>query len=210
MNWERIPLGPLQTNCYLLTNVAKSCLIVDPGEEGKKLINHIEMRKLQPQAILLTHAHFDHIGAVDDVRTHFNIPVFVHRKEAEWLPNPALNGSQLFMTGPIKVAPADQEIEGEGRMTVGDFSFDVFETPGHSPGSVSFYFKEGDLVVSGDTLFQRSIGRSDLPGGNESQLMRSIHEKLLTLQEDTLVLCGHGPTTTIGEEMDDNPFLHGF
>lgn len=210
MNWEQLPLGPLQTNCYILANSDKKCLIVDPGEEGKKLINHLEKRKLTPQAILLTHAHFDHIGAVDDVRDHYNIPVYLHEKEAKWLLDPSLNGSQSFMMGQIRVKPANHMIPKEGSMKVGDFSFNVFETPGHSPGSVSFYFEKNGVVVSGDALFQGSIGRTDLRGGNYEQLIKSIHDKLLTLPEETLVLSGHGPTTTIENEMNSNPFLNGF
>ena len=210
MNWEQLPLGPLQTNCYLLANQEKKCIIVDPGEEGARVVNHLQQRKLTPQAILLTHAHFDHIGAVDDIRSVYNIPVYLHNKEKNWLMEPSLNGSQLFMMGPIKVKEADHLFTSEGAMKVGDFLFEVFETPGHSPGSVSFYFKEDGVVVAGDALFQGSIGRTDLPGGNHEQLIRSIHDKLLIMPEETQVLPGHGATTTIGEEMDRNPFLNGF
>lgn len=210
MNWEQIPLGPLQTNCYIIANEAKNCLIIDPGEEGKKLIQHIRMRKLVPQGILLTHAHFDHIGAVDMVREEFRIPVYVHTKEKKWLGDPKLNGSQFFMMGAIKVHDPDHLISNEGAMSIGEFTFDVFSTPGHSPGSVSFYFQDSEFVVAGDALFQGSIGRTDLPGGDHGVLIKSIHEKLLILPEETHVLPGHGPTTTIGQEMDSNPFLNGF
>ncbi|MFE8702484.1 MBL fold metallo-hydrolase [Cytobacillus sp. FJAT-54145] len=211
MNWEQIPLGPLQTNCYILSNENKSCLIVDPGEEGKKLVNHLQQRKLKPQAIILTHAHFDHIGAVDHLREHYKLPVYIHEKEANWLMDPVLNGSQFFMLGnSIKAKPAEHVFVKEDKMTIGDFTFEVFETPGHSPGSVSFYFEKEGVVVAGDALFQGSIGRTDLPGGNHNQLISSIHNKLLVLPEETLVLPGHGPTTTVVEEMDSNPFLNGF
>ncbi|WP_449621321.1 MBL fold metallo-hydrolase [Robertmurraya sp. Marseille-Q9965] len=210
MNWEQIPLGPLQTNCYIVADDKKNCLIFDPGEEGKKLVNRLEQRKLKPQAILLTHAHFDHIGAVDDIRNKYNIPVYIHNNEKNWLMDPSLNGSQLFMMGPIRAKQADQLITSEGEMTVGDFTFEVFETPGHSPGSVSYYFKKDGFVVAGDALFQGSIGRTDLPGGNHEVLINSIHKKLLVLPEETFVLSGHGDTTTIENEMDSNPFLNGF
>jgi glyoxylase-like metal-dependent hydrolase (beta-lactamase superfamily II) len=108
------------------------------------------------------------------------------------------------------VKPANVFFEKEEMITIGDFTFSVFETPGHSPGSVSFYFKEAEFVISGDALFHQSIGRTDLPGGNHDQLLKSIHNKLLVLPEETLVLPGHGYTTSIGEEMDANPFLNGF
>lgn len=210
MKWEGIPLGPLQTNCYVLS-IGESCLVFDPGEEPEKLLQYLQINRLLPEAILLTHAHFDHIGAVDAIREKFDIPVYIHEREAEWLLDPALNGSQYFQLGSVKVAkPADYEFTGEKKMTIGSFSFQVLETPGHSPGSVSFYFEEGNIAVSGDALFQSSIGRTDLPGGNHSQLLKSIHDKLLVLPEETIVLPGHGPATTIQHEMDSNPFLNGY
>lgn len=211
MEWYQIPLGPLQTNCYIITNESKQCLIIDPGSEGEKLKSFITNKGLNPQAIILTHAHFDHIGAVDDIRKEYNISVYIHVKEEEWLTKPELNGSQFFMLQtPITAERANYIIEKENEMKIGDFSFQILETPGHSPGSISFYFKERNIVVSGDALFSGSIGRTDLPGGNHKQLLNSIHERLLILPEETIVLPGHGPTTTIGQEMDSNPFLNGF
>jgi len=211
VKWQQIPLGALQTNCYIVENPDKTCLIVDPGEEGNKLINVLNRRKLIPLAILLTHAHFDHIGAVNIMREAYHIPVYIHKQEGKWLTDPALNGSQLFMqVEPIRVNPADYLINHEGAMTIGTFEFQVYHTPGHSPGSISFYFDKEGVVISGDALFQGSIGRTDLPGGNHGQLIKSIHDKLLILPEDTYVLSGHGSVTTIGEEMDSNPFLNGF
>jgi len=211
MNWFPLPLGPLQTNCYILSRKDGSCLIIDPGEEPNKIIQYISSKKLNPKAILLTHAHFDHIGAVDPIREKYSIPVYIHKKEESWLSDPALNGSQFFLHGEkIKARQADHVITAEKRMEIEGFSFEVFETPGHSPGSISFFFKEDGIAVSGDALFQSSIGRTDLPGGSHEVLLKSIHEKLLVLPEDTLVLPGHGPATTIGQEMDSNPFLNGF
>lgn len=211
MKWEQVPLGPLQTNCYLVSDDKRNGLIIDPGEEGNKLIQLIEKRRIQPQAILLTHAHFDHIGAVDLVREKYQIPVYIHKKEANWLTDPSLNGSQSFMLPqPIKASPADVVIEKEGEMTIGSFVFTILETPGHSPGSVSYSFVSERILLSGDVLFQGSVGRTDLFGGNHAQLMKSIHDKLLVLPEDTLVLSGHGPVTSIEAEMDSNPFLNGF
>ncbi|UOE54394.1 MBL fold metallo-hydrolase [Cytobacillus oceanisediminis] len=211
MEWNQIPLGPLQTNCYVLSNENKDCLIFDPGEESGKLSGIIEQKGLNPLAVILTHAHFDHIGAVDEIRDAFSIPVYIHEKEAAWLPDPALNGSHLFKIGKlIKARVADHIITGEQELSIGEFNLKILETPGHSPGSISLYFKDADLVVAGDALFSGSIGRTDLPGGNHQQLLKSIHNKLLTLPEETEVLPGHGPVTTIGQEMDSNPFLNGF
>jgi hydroxyacylglutathione hydrolase len=211
MKWKQVPLGPLQTNCYLIYDNNNSCLIVDPGDNPRKLSSVIEQLELKPVAILLTHAHFDHIGAVDSIRDKYAIQVYMHEKEKEWLTDPALNGSKHFMlSNMITARKADHFFKGEGDLAIEGFSLSVFETPGHSPGSVSFYSPDHQFVVAGDALFQGSIGRTDLPGGNHNQLIRSIHERLLVLPEDTEVLPGHGPTTTIGYEMDSNPFLNGF
>ncbi|WP_071461255.1 MBL fold metallo-hydrolase [Bacillus massilinigeriensis] len=211
MKWSQLPLGPLQTNCYIIFAPNKECLVIDPGEEAGKIFTFLEDKELTPIAILLTHAHFDHIGAVDELREKYGIPVYLHEKEAKWLFDPSLNGSQFFMMGSlVRIKPADYIIAEEKEMEIGQFKFMIKETPGHSPGSVSFYFPDSDFVVSGDTLFSKSIGRSDLPGGNHQMLLQSIHEKLLVLDEITAVLPGHGPTTTILEEVDRNPYLNGF
>ncbi|MBP2240872.1 glyoxylase-like metal-dependent hydrolase (beta-lactamase superfamily II) [Cytobacillus eiseniae] len=211
MEWHQLPLGPLQTNCYIVSKENRTCLIFDPGEESEKLIKWMNEKQLKPIAIILTHAHFDHIGAVDDIRDTYQIPVYVHENEADWLSDPALNGSHLFKVGKlIQGKPADHVLTDETNLTIGDFAFNILKTPGHSPGSLSFYFAEGNLVISGDALFNGSIGRTDLPGGNHHQLLSSIHEQLLILPEETIALPGHGPVTTIGREMDTNPFLNGF
>ncbi|MFD0048364.1 MBL fold metallo-hydrolase [Actinomycetes bacterium NPDC127524] len=210
MKWNQLPLGPLQTNCYVLSN-QEECIIFDPGEEPDKLINYIGSKKLKPLAVLLTHAHFDHIGALDKIRSQYRIPAYIHEKEAKWLLDPALNGSQSFMPEhPLRCLPAEEIIAVQDELTIGSFSFDILETPGHSPGSVSYYLKEEGMVISGDVLFKDSVGRTDLIGGNEALLMKSIHSRLLTLPENTIVLPGHGPVTTIEDEMETNPFLNGF
>ncbi len=208
MKWEQLPLGPLQTNAYILKNEKNECIIFDPGHEGERLVSYLQEQKLQPLAVLLTHAHFDHIGAVDAVRDTYNVPVYVHKNEKGWLTNPSLNGSDLFMIGEsIQVKEADEIISGEGTLKIGSFAFTVLETPGHSPGSVSYYCKEAGAVFSGDALFRMSIGRTDLPGGSFNELIESIEEKLFVLPDETVVLCGHGPETTIAFEKANNPFL---
>lgn len=211
MEWNQIPLGPLQTNCYILSKENNTCLIFDPGEESEKLSGFIRDNNLKPLAIILTHAHFDHIGAVDGIRDEFNIPVYIHEKESDWLIDPDLNGSAKYeMIKNISGKPADITIREEQTITIGEFVLEIYETPGHSPGSISIYFKDAGVVVAGDALFYGSIGRTDLPGGNHNELLESIHQKLLVLPEETIVLSGHGPATTIGQEMDTNPFLNGF
>lgn len=208
MEWIQLPVGPLQTNAYIVYNREGSCLIIDPGEEKKKIQRFIQGKKLKPKAILLTHAHFDHIGAVDAIREEYHIPVYVHQSEKKWLTNPLLNGSSFFEgIEPVVIKPADKLFTGSGELSIGGFTFYLFETPGHSPGSVSFYFQENGFILAGDTLFEGSIGRTDLKGGQESQLLKSIQQTLLTLPEETYVLPGHDRITTIGQEKWHNPFL---
>ncbi|AOV07849.1 MBL fold metallo-hydrolase [Sporosarcina ureilytica] len=205
------PLGPVQTNCYIIRDEHNNCLIIDPGEESNKIITHIEQASLKPIAILLTHGHFDHIGAVDAVRDHFKIPVYIHENEQHTLTDPEQNGSTRYPGLPlVRNRAADHLISMEGMMEVGPFTFETRYTPGHSPGSVSFVFLEDGFAVVGDTLFQGSVGRTDLPGGDTETLLSSIHNKLLTLGEDIVIYPGHGPSTTPAFEMNDNPFLNGF
>jgi hydroxyacylglutathione hydrolase len=211
MNWKTIPLGPLQTNCYVIWNQKNEALVIDPGGDGDRLKQWLNSEKLTPSAILLTHAHFDHIGAVDEIRNAYSIPVYIHKKENDWLSNPQKNGSAKYPIVPdMYLKPADHTFSEEGKVNIGSFSFELYKTPGHSPGSVSFYFKNEAVVFSGDALFSGSIGRTDLFGGNHDTLLQSIHDKLLQLPEETTVASGHGPLTTIGIEMDSNPFLNGF
>lgn len=208
MKYIQMPLGPLQTNCYILQDDDNNCIIFDPGEESSKLIAFIKEKKLKPLAVLLTHAHFDHIGALDDVRDAFQIPAYIHEKENKWLSDSRLNGSVAFLMGQqIVQRRAEELISKEGTLTIGDFTFEVLETPGHSIGSVSYYVRKAGFLFSGDVLFQGSIGRTDLPGGSMETLMSSIRTKLVTLPKDTIVFPGHGPITTIEEELEFNPFL---
>ncbi|MCU9613867.1 MBL fold metallo-hydrolase [Caldibacillus lycopersici] len=207
MKWEQIPLGRVQTNCYCLS-IDSKCIIIDPGAEGEKLAQILQEKGLRPIAILLTHGHFDHIGAVDFLREKYSIPVYIHKKERDWLSNSSLNASTFFFPDePMQIKPADFEISGAGKLTIDEFSFTIFETPGHSPGSVSYYVEAVQFIVSGDALFYGGIGRTDLPGGNQQQLLSTIKETLFALPEETIVLPGHGPKTTIAREKQSNPFL---
>lgn len=210
LNIRTFPLGPLQTNCFLVSNQEKECLIFDPGEQGDQLIKEIRRLKLKPLAILLTHAHFDHIGAVDVVRDAFKIPVYIHKSEKNWLMDSTKNGSARYRELTlVEGKPADFLIEEEGPLDIGSFSCRIFHTSGHSPGSITYWFKEDGFAIVGDTLFQGSIGRTDLPYANHKDLISSIHNKLLTLPEHTICYPGHGNPTTPEEEMDSNPFLNG-
>ncbi|PYZ98615.1 hypothetical protein CR205_08550 [Alteribacter lacisalsi] len=211
MQVTRIPLGPLQTNGFLVHNEKNDAVFFDPGSDGEKVVSFLKENDLNLKAIILTHAHFDHIGGVEAIRSELDVPVYVHEKEEEWLRDPALNGSSRFPGIPlVQFAGVVETLRGEGKVTFGSFVFQMFETPGHSPGSLSFYAAEQNVVFSGDVLFQGGIGRTDLPGGDQETLLASIHNKLLDLPDETVVANGHGPETTIGAEKESNPFLNGF
>lgn len=207
MNLKQIPLGPLQANCYLLFNEKKECVIFDPGFDGERLIEYMKQEGFKPIAVLLTHAHFDHIGAVEEVRSHWGIPVYIHELEKDWLMDPSLNGSARYPMEPISGRPADHLFTKEEKVEIGPFTLELLETPGHSPGSLSYYIKEMGSILSGDALFSGGIGRTDLPGGDHATLIESIHQKLFTLPDDTVVFPGHGLSTTIETEKTSNPYL---
>lgn len=206
MKVKTLSLGPIGTNCYIVSK-GEHCLIFDPGAQPEIVIQYLSNEQLIPKAILLTHAHFDHIGAVDILRKQYNLNVYLHEAESDWLENPHLNRSSLFFgeAGAVRTNKPDKLIT-VGDWTLGDFQFEVVHTPGHSPGSVSYIFHDGKFVINGDTLFQLSIGRTDLPEGNFEQLMESIFSKLYKLTDEFTVYPGHGPSTMIGYEKISNPF----
>ncbi|REE92821.1 glyoxylase-like metal-dependent hydrolase (beta-lactamase superfamily II) [Paenibacillus taihuensis] len=205
---ESFTLGPLQTNCYLLTEeTGQRAFIVDPGMGPKRLVERIKERGLTIEAIVLTHAHFDHMAGVDEVRRNFGCPVYLHDAEADWLTDARKNGSARWedVTPPLTTEPAEYALsEGQQLQLIGH-TFRVMHTPGHSPGSVSLLC--GEHLLSGDVLFRQSVGRTDLPGGKERDLYDSIRTKLYKLDPGVRVYPGHGPQTTIGYEMANNPFV---
>lgn len=198
-------LGALGTNCYIIYD-QKTALIVDPGGEAEKVITFLESEGLVPQAILLTHAHFDHIGAVDELRNHYNLDVYLHEEEADWLENPDLNRSLMFTREAVRTKPPEHLLK-PSKMDISSFRFEVIHTPGHSPGSVSFIFHEHAFIVSGDVLFQQGIGRTDLPGGSAAVLEASIKDQLYQLPDTFTVYPGHGSKTSIGAEKQNNPYI---
>lgn len=199
-----MPVGMIGTNCYILSK-EQDTLIIDPGGDADVIINYLEENELKPIAILLTHAHYDHIGALEEIREAYGIQVYLHEKEQDWLTNPALNGSHKFRHD-IVAREAEHTLD-EGELSIGSFHFQVIHTPGHSPGSMSFLFKEAKQLFSGDVLFNQGIGRTDLPGGDFPTLEHTIKNKIYQLEMDIQVNPGHGPSTKIGFEKENNPFF---
>lgn len=203
---ETFSLGPLQTNAYLISLPGENKgVVIDPGMNPKPLLKRVA--DMEIEAILLTHAHFDHIGGVEELRRLKGCPVYLHDDEAEWLVNPKKNGSARWpdLTGPITTDLAEYSLADGQHLSVLGLSFKVFHTPGHSPGSVSFLC--GKHLFGGDVLFKLSVGRTDLPGGSQQELLDSIHGKLFELPDDTIVYPGHGPRTSIGFERENNPYV---
>ncbi|MFC5630517.1 MULTISPECIES: MBL fold metallo-hydrolase [Streptococcus] len=195
-------------NTYLVSN-DEALLVIDPGSDTQGLLQEIDQINKPIAAILLTHTHYDHIISVDAIREQFNRPpVYVHPLEADWLGNPALNGSARHPDlGDVIISPADVLFENGRAYNLSGFKFRVLPTPGHSHGSVSLVFDEENLVFSGDALFKETIGRTDLPTGDFDTLINSIKTQLLPLPSRYDVHPGHGFNTTIGHEKTFNPFL---
>ncbi len=209
MKVHTMSLGMLETNCYIVEN-DRAVLVIDPGAEPERVIDQIRAINKPVTAILLTHTHFDHIGAVDELCRQFDVPLYAADKEKYWLTNSEFNGSQKYSAYgmPEIIVRQIPKVLVKGSRTIGTFQFDVYETPGHSPGSLSFVFD--DFAVVGDTLFKEGIGRTDLKEGNLQSLMHSITEVLFRLDEQMIIYPGHGPKTTIGYEMNHNPFINGY
>lgn len=201
---KRIVTGMIEENCYIIYQEGKA-LIVDPGDEFVAIKNALDELDVTPAAILLTHTHYDHIGALEEVRKTYSIPVYVSDLEQAWLGNPVLNLS--VNTGhPFTTEPAEYEFELLKTYDIEGFQFKVVPTQGHSPGGVSFIFD--DFVISGDALFKGSVGRTDLTGSDSEALLKGIKEQLFTLPDDMRVYPGHGGDTTIGHEKRTNPFFN--
>lgn len=206
MKWKRIPLGSLRTNCYLYIKEEK-CLVIDPGADSARLIRYLKEKQLTPIAILLTHGHFDHIGAVDDLREKYGIPCYIHQGDSRCLTDSRFNLGDEWLPEPLVLRKADVLLDKDSTITIGEFKLEFFHTPGHSEGSSCFYDVETRILFAGDTLFRRSIGRTDLITSDEASIYESIFEKIFKLPDDTLVLPGHGAETILIDEKTTNPYL---
>lgn len=198
-------LGQVSTNCYLVYNDAdKRAVIIDPADNGPYLLNQCRELGITPEAMLLTHGHFDHILAVEDIRRAFHCSVYAGKEEVALLRDPSMNLSGTF-GGDQMGLEADFLVRDKEVLDLIGYQFQVFETPGHTEGSVCYWVESEKTLFSGDTLFCESLGRTDLPTGSSARIVRSIQDKLLVLPEDTAVYPGHGDQTTIGYEKIHNP-----
>ena len=198
-------VGGISTNCYIIYREGENkAVIVDPGDSSAYILNQCRELSVEPEAILLTHGHFDHIMALEDIRRAFHCSVYAHMDEEEMLRDPALNLSGTMGTEQTAVN-ADHLLRDGEMISLLRYDWKVIATPGHTSGSVCYYIASEDVLLSGDTLFAESLGRTDLPTGSSAAIVRSITEKLLVLPDDTMVYPGHGETTSIAHEKRYNP-----
>jgi glyoxylase-like metal-dependent hydrolase (beta-lactamase superfamily II) len=204
---RKLPLGPLQTNCYILAcETTMEAAIIDPSWDGRSILAAADDGGWQISHILLTHAHFDHVAGLDDLKKLSGAPIYAHQDAANALGEATMSAAFFGLRIPSP-PPVDHFITDGETLQVGNLSVKAIYTPGHAPGHLSFHLPEYRVIFDGDVLFMDGIGRTDLPGGDHETLMRTIRERLLTLPDETRVFPGHGEPTTIGDERYKNPFL---
>ena len=205
VSYDIIPVGAYEANCVILFDAQGNAWVVDPGDEAEVIAAQLRRKELTPRRILLTHGHLDHISALGDLLDAWpGLPVMVHAADADWCFTDDRNRLPGYGAPPAR--PASQAFYAEGdTLADGDLSATILHTPGHSPGSVCIHVADGPLV-SGDTLFARSIGRTDFPGGSVMEMAKSLR-RLSQLDSGLTVIPGHGPATTIGDEIKWNPYL---
>ena len=202
----QMPVGVIQTNCYIVgCDETKEGVVIDPGDDGERIMEQVEKAGLTIKYILNTHAHFDHIMANGDLAKATGAPLAIHPLELPMLRSGG--GASAFGLQVESGPEPDLELAEGDTISFGTHTLEVLFTPGHTVGHVSFYEAKEGIIFDGDVLFAGSIGRTDLPGGNYETLMNSINDKLMVLPDDTTVCSGHGPVTTIGRERATNPFL---
>lgn len=203
-----LPVGMLQCNCSVFGDEeSREAIVVDPGDEIKKITDVLDQHGLKVKAIVITHAHIDHVAGAHKLRALTGAPVYMNESDRELLDNLEVQATWLGMEEPPPKTEVDQPTSEGTKLVLGGAEFQVIHTPGHTQGSLCLWIPVENKLVAGDTLFRDSVGRTDLPGGNTRQILASIKTKLLELPESAIVVPGHGPTTTIGREKERNPFL---
>jgi hydroxyacylglutathione hydrolase len=202
-----IPVGPLQCNCSIIGDeTTREAMVIDPGDDIDDIVAIIDEHKLQVKQIVITHAHIDHVGGAMKLRAKTGAPILLNQNDYALLKMLDVQAGWLGMKPPGEVE-IEAGLAHDETLQAGSLKASVLHTPGHTEGSVCLYFPTEKMLIAGDTLFQRSIGRTDLPGGSFEKIIRSLHDRVLTLPDETKVIPGHGPATTIGEEREENPFL---
>jgi glyoxylase-like metal-dependent hydrolase (beta-lactamase superfamily II) len=204
---EIFPVGPLQCNCSIIGDeTTREAMVIDPGDEIEDVLVLIRKHNLTVKQIVVTHAHIDHVGGAMKLRAATGAPILLNQNDDALLKMLDVQATWIGVENPGKVE-IDQSIGQGDTVRAGTLTANVIHTPGHTEGSVCLYFPADRKLIAGDTLFAGSIGRTDLPGGSMRKIINSLHEKVLTLPDETVVVPGHGPLTTIGEERESNPFL---
>jgi hydroxyacylglutathione hydrolase len=204
---EMLSVGPLQCNCSIIGDEAtREAMVIDPGDDIQDVLTLIAKHNLKVKQIVITHAHIDHVGGAMKLRSRTGAPILLNQNDYALLKMLDAQAAWIGVPPPGAVE-VDQSIGQADKVKAGSLVADVIHTPGHTEGSICLYFPAEKKLIAGDTLFAGSIGRTDLPGGSFEKILRSLHEKVLALPEETVVIPGHGPLTTIAEERESNPFL---
>jgi hydroxyacylglutathione hydrolase len=204
---EILPVGPLQCNCSILGDEAtREAMIIDPGDDIGEVLGLISKHNLTVKQIVITHAHIDHVGGAMKLRARTGAPILLNQNDYALLKMLDVQAAWVGMAPPGTVE-IDQNVREADEVKAGSLQARVIQTPGHTQGSICLYFPVENKLIAGDTLFAGSIGRTDLPGGSYEKIIHSLHEKVLALPDETVVVPGHGPLTTIGAERESNPFL---
>ncbi len=204
---EIIPVGPLQCNCSIIGDeTSREAMVIDPGDDIDDVLVLVRKHNLQVKQIVVTHAHIDHVGGAMKLRAATGAPILLNQNDYDLLKILDVQAAWIGVPDPGKV-DIDHSVSTGETVTVGAHSAQILQTPGHTEGSICLYFSAEKKLIAGDTLFAGSIGRTDLPGGSMKKIIDSLHSTVLALPDDTVVVPGHGPLTTIGDERESNPFL---